>query len=104
MSLTTDFIAELVRAANEVDKLEHPEARGLLQRAVVTIRDMREHIGIPSSQAAHDAVFDLQTIAASIERRDAREISKALLDAADMIRTLHIVLDMVTHISTKPSP
>jgi DNA polymerase III epsilon subunit-like protein len=93
MTATTDFISELVRAANEAHKLEYSEARRLLERSVVTIRDMREHIGIPASNTSHDAVFDLQTVAASIERHDTGKTSRALLDAADMIRTLHIVLD-----------
>ncbi|WP_291164238.1 hypothetical protein [Ensifer sp. SSB1] len=36
---------------------------------------------------------DLQTTAAAIERRTDDHVRAALLDAADMIRTLHIVLD-----------
>jgi hypothetical protein len=46
----------------------------------------------------------MRTASASIERRDTSEISKSLLDAADMILTLHIVLDTRTQISTKLSP
>lgn len=45
----------------------------------------------------------MRTASASIERRDTSEISKYLLDAADMIRALHIVLEH-TQISTKLSP
>lgn len=52
MSLTTDFIAELIRAANEADKLTPFEVRRLLNRSVATIRDMREQTGIPGSNRA----------------------------------------------------
>lgn len=106
MSTTTDFIAELVRAANEVQKLQGLETRRLLERSIVTIRDMREEIGIPSSGTAMDAVVDIQrTEALLIQGRATNERVKAsLLDAADMIRTLHIVLDTETRIATHQAP
>jgi hypothetical protein len=59
LSSTTDFIAELVRAANEVEMLRGEEARHLLNRAITTIRDMREKIGMPGAHTAADAVIDL---------------------------------------------
>ncbi len=93
MSLITAFIAELVRAANHVEQLTNFEKRRLLERAVVTIREMREQVGIPESRTAADAVIDLQTTAGGIERRSADEVKAALLDAAEMIRILRIILD-----------
>ncbi len=93
MSLTTAFISELVWAANQVDQLTNFEKRRLLDRAVVTIREMREEVGIPESKTAADAVIDLQTTAAGIDRRTGDEVKAALLDAADMIRILRIILD-----------
>lgn len=93
MSLTTAFVAELVRAANHVERLTDFEKRRLLERAVVTIRDMREQVGIPESKTAADAVIDLQTVAGGIERRSADEVKAAILDAAEMIRVLKIILD-----------
>ncbi|CDN58486.1 Hypothetical protein RG1141_PB01380 (plasmid) [Neorhizobium galegae bv. officinalis bv. officinalis str. HAMBI 1141] len=98
MSSTTDFIAELVRAANEVEKLQGEEARRLLNRAITTIRDMRETIGIPGGHTAADAVIDLQTAAVALGNRSHEQIKTALLDAASMIRDLHIVLDTGTEI------
>ncbi|KSV89111.1 hypothetical protein [Sinorhizobium sp. GL28] len=41
MSLTTAFNSELVWAANLVEHLTNFEKRRLLERAVVTIREMR---------------------------------------------------------------
>lgn len=40
MSLTTDFSAELIRAANEAGRLSPFEVKRLLNRSVATIRDM----------------------------------------------------------------
>ncbi|WP_026613061.1 hypothetical protein [Ensifer aridi] len=93
MSLTTDFIAELIRAANEADKLNPFEIKRLLNRAVATIRDMREQTGIPGSNRAKDVVIDLQIAAARADALAADEIRDNLLDAADIIRTLKIILD-----------
>ena len=93
MSLTTAFISELVWAANQVEQLTSFEKRRLLGRAVVTIREMRDQVGIPESKTAADPVIDLQTTAAGIDRRTHDQVMAALLDAADMIRTLRIILD-----------
>lgn len=93
MTATTDFIAELFRAANEVNKLTSSEKRHLLQRAIVTIRDMRHAIGIPPSRTAADALIDISTVAAAVERRPNQEVQEALLEAAGMIRDLRIVID-----------
>ncbi|XKM37834.1 hypothetical protein A4U53_001115 (plasmid) [Rhizobium ruizarguesonis] len=41
MSYTADFISELTRAANEVDKLSTDEYRRLVERAVRMVREMR---------------------------------------------------------------
>lgn len=95
MSSITDFVAELVRAANEVHRLGDFEKRRLLERAVTTIRDMRDEVGILQSRTAADAVIDLQTTAAAIYhgKHSSGEVKAALLHAAEMIRALKIVLD-----------
>lgn len=93
MSLTTAFISELVWSANQVEHLTAFEKRRLLERAVVTIREMREQVGIAASKTEPDPVIDLQTTAAGIERHTGDNVRSALLDAANMIRTLRIMLD-----------
>lgn len=50
-------------------------------------------VGIPESKTAADAVIDLQTTASGIERRTHDHVKAALLDAAEMIRVLRIILD-----------
>lgn len=49
MSLTTAFISELIKAANEADRLSPFEIKQLLNRSVAIIRDMREQTGIRGS-------------------------------------------------------
>lgn len=93
MSLTTAFISELVWAANQVEHLTNFEKRRLLERAVATIREMRDQVGIPESKTAADPVIDLQTAAGGIERRTHEHVKAALLDAAEMIRVLRIILE-----------
>ncbi|CDZ64269.1 hypothetical protein [Neorhizobium galegae] len=104
MSSTTDFIAELVRAANEVETLHGEEAPRLLNRAITTIRDMRETIGIPGGHTAADVVIDLQTtaVALGLGNRSPDQVKAALLNAAGIIRDLHIVLDTGTEIQIEP--
>ncbi|VTZ61746.1 hypothetical protein [Sinorhizobium medicae] len=90
MSLTTTFIAELIRAANEMDKLSPFEIERLLNRSVATIREMREQTGVPGSSRAKDVVIFK---AARADALAEEEIRDNLLDAADIIRTLKILLD-----------
>uniref|UniRef100_UPI0031019506 hypothetical protein n=1 Tax=Neorhizobium sp. EC2-8 TaxID=3129230 RepID=UPI0031019506 len=98
MSLTTDFIVELIRAANEIDKLTASEKNRLLDRAAAIIRDMRGQVGIPATRTRADAVVELQVVAASVPfgRRTNEQVKAVLLNAAAMIRDLHIVLDTKT--------
>lgn len=105
MTLTNSFIAELVRDANRLDHLDDYQKRRMLERAVTTIRDMRETIGIPPGPG-RDRLLEIQTVALSIELgwRSDEEVRNALLLAAAMIRDLHIVLDSKTDISiVKPA-
>lgn len=100
MTVTNSFIAELVRDANKLDHLDDYQKRRMLERAVTTIRDMRETIGIPPGPG-RDSLLDIHTVALSIERgwHSDEGIRNALLLAAGMIRELHIVLDSKTDIS-----
>lgn len=103
MSAVTEFVVELVRAANEVEKLGNFERQRLFERAVTTIRDMRETIGIPSLQADADKIVDLQVMVAArgVQATSLQEGREALLTAAGMIRDLHIILDTGTEIEVR---
>lgn len=95
MIVSSAFVAELIRAANGVERLSNVKKRQLLERAVTTIRAMRDEIGIRQSRTAADAVIDLQTtaVALSVGKRSDDQVKAALLHAAEMIRALNIILD-----------
>lgn len=92
MSTTTAFISELIRAANTAEKLTEDERRRLTDRGARTIREMRLETGIRPGRGK-DVLFDLEIAALKAESRSTDQIKAVLLDMADMIRTLKIVLD-----------
>lgn len=55
--------------------------------------ECRSLVGIPKSKTEADPVIDLQTAALGIERRTHDQVNASLMDAADMIRVLRIILD-----------
>ncbi|CAN7632523.1 hypothetical protein [Pararhizobium sp. LjRoot238] len=93
MTATTDFIAELVRAANEVAKLPPMERGRLLKRAIATIRNMRDIVGFPTCGSAADSLKAIGALAGSTGSRPDADVRAALLEAAGMIRDLRIVMD-----------
>ena len=95
MSATTDFIAELVRAANEVGKLSPHDVSDMLDRSVNTIRELRrdlEIVPVPDK----DALVYIHTVSAGAARVPREEWHHGLLHAAEMIRGLRIVHDTGT--------
>ncbi|MDQ0324053.1 hypothetical protein QO002_006260 [Pararhizobium capsulatum DSM 1112] len=89
----TDIIAELLRAANEVETLGATQISRLLDRSIDTIRDMRQQIGVEQNRLSRDVVIYLQTASARARGLPPDQAKDALLDAADTIRTLKMVLD-----------
>lgn len=87
------FVSELLRAANDVERLGPPEVRRLLHRAIVCIRDQREFVGIAGSGTPSDEIIVLMNVATRAERFTRSDWARALLDAAEMIRALRIVAD-----------
>lgn len=88
-------MAELVRAANRVEKLGDSERVRLFEQAVSTIRGMCATIHAPAARADADRMIELQLLVAARGARatDPNSIRDALLTAAGMIRDLHIILD-----------
>ena len=95
MSSTTDFITELYRTANEVGKLTAFEKRRLIERAARTVKQMRVQIALSSlpRRDGQDVLVDIATVGAEIASAPNQIVSHPLLEAADLIRTLKIVLD-----------
>ncbi|MGG7539828.1 hypothetical protein [Rhizobium sp. Nf11,1] len=93
MSLKTDFIAELIRAANGVEKLTHYEVSRLLDRSIDTIRDMRRQTSVAGIHSARDVLIDLRLCSERVRDLPPEQVRDALIDAADVLRSLKIVLD-----------
>lgn len=93
MSDTTDFISRLSRSANQIEQIGSDERKQFINRAIALVRHFRKQVIIQPRRTAPDALIDVMSIAASIDRRANGEVQAAFLDAADMIRTLKIVLD-----------
>lgn len=102
MNLTSGFVSELVRAANQIEKLSISEVRRLLQRSIATIRDLRQAVGIPADGTANDALVRLKLASEGVERLVHEKQAEALLEAADLIRTLGIVHQSGTQVSVRP--
>jgi hypothetical protein len=94
LSATTDFIVELVRAANELGPLSVDERRRLVKRGLRMVREMRVESGIRPSRRREDPLREIEIAALMAEAAGNNDDLKGvLLDLADMIRTLKIVLD-----------
>jgi len=93
VSTTTDFVAELVRAANMVEKIGDDERGRLLDRAWRTILDGRQRVGMTPSRTRADKAIDILSMSKSIGLYLDDQMKAALLEAASMIRDLKIILD-----------
>lgn len=94
MSSTTDFIAELIRAANEIHLLAPVECLRLIERAAATMQAQRDLLAtrervVPLS---FDVTADLERL--KQEASNLPEVLSAvvMLKRADEIRRLHILL------------
>ncbi len=93
MTIATDLITELMRAANHIDRVDHIQRRRLIERADEAIREMRMETGIAPSPHERDLVIDIFTIGSHADDQPDETCVRAMLDAADLIRMLHITLD-----------
>jgi len=93
MSSIHAFICELIRAANEVEKLTPREMSRLLDRSVDTIRDLRGQTEIAGSRRARDVLIDLQIASSRARDLSPEDARDTLLDAAEIIRALWIMLE-----------
>jgi hypothetical protein len=94
MTNPANFVTELYRAGNEAGKLTPFEAKRLLERAAAAIRDMLS--AVPETGLLEDIDDRLSLIegfAKDIVGLPPQLLAHVLLDAADLIRALRIVLD-----------
>jgi hypothetical protein len=109
--VATPFISELIRAANEAEKLTKPERARLLERAAATLRDYRYQINYSEAPAndggPNDAPHRWSEMARLIYLFSPGEVAQELLDAADLIKTARMLMDVKLEVSTakdKTSP
>lgn len=95
--MTTDVVSDLIRAANQTDKLSCIARSRLLARAAETISEYREALDFTPTNnlGSGDIVFDLYQMAYSIELFGSTAVSEAMLKAVAAIRTLRIELDEI---------
>ncbi|WDZ81580.1 hypothetical protein PWG15_35160 (plasmid) [Ensifer adhaerens] len=84
-------IADLIRAANEIEKLSPQQIGRLLEQSVDTIRDMREQIGGVGGGRARDVTIDLQAASSRAPDLSPEDARDSLLDAAYFIRVLRMM-------------
>ncbi|MCJ8056965.1 hypothetical protein GB928_025605 [Shinella curvata] len=89
----SDFIAELIRAANDVERLPESTKLRLLGRAYVTIINAREEIESQRQEAYRQAGADLISVTGHVGALSSQDVKSLLLDAAEMIRQIKIVID-----------
>src|SRR5689334_9968286 len=82
--LVAAFISELLRSANEVERLGNHERCRLLRRAAITIQDHGVQIGSGPSEGG--IVDDLNYMADSIDLHGSKEVSVMMLDAIAVIK------------------
>lgn len=94
---TQRFISELIRAANEVEKLWQIEKTNLLFRSAATITDMREQIGMSGTPANDgrkgDIVHRLREAGKNAGGMTDDQVSAALLEAVEIIKVCKVLLD-----------
>lgn len=97
MESVAAFISELIRAANETDRLTEQEKARLLQRAASTIRDYRELIDYSETPANDrgqgDIVFELNAMASAIDLFPADRVSAMLIEAVEVIKACRVLLE-----------
>jgi hypothetical protein len=91
----SDLIAELTRAANNLDKRNNHQRKRLVEEAIIAIEHLRDSAEVTAKLSASDPAFELQFISAAITigwATDSR-VKMALLAAACEIRELSVLLD-----------
>jgi hypothetical protein len=88
-----ELIARLIRAANSPAKIGRTERADILYQAILSITDLRHQAGIPATDASRDGIIRLKDVAGQQDAVVSSEQAAAFLDAAEMIRTLRVVVD-----------
>lgn len=93
---TASFVSELIRVANEVDRLTLFERRRLLERAANVIRDCRGNIGWTDQKAEYppsEIETQLRIAAREISAVGADVVASLMLCAARTMNDLRVIAD-----------
>jgi hypothetical protein len=89
----SDFRADAVASVAPSPERHLDQISRLFDRAIDTIRDMREQTGAVEAHRARDVLIDLRISSERARDLSTEEVRDALVDAADVIRTLKILLE-----------
>lgn len=94
MSSTTDFIAELIRAANEIHSVTPVESLRLIERAAAAIQAQRDLLAIGGRVVplSFDVTADLEKLKRAAPILPEVLSAVVMLKCADEIRRLRILL------------
>jgi hypothetical protein len=87
---------ELVRAANRVPLLGDPEKQRLLDLAAYTLKEGRRRVAFSEPENDWDLdepTFRWRVMSIAVHEHSDDEVQAALLEAAELIRELKIILD-----------
>lgn len=95
---TQRFISELIRAANEAERLTLLERANLLRRAAAIVRDYRANLSelgvtVGTATDADDVTREWSEIARLIQMFSAQEVAEALLEAVAVIKACRVLLE-----------
>lgn len=93
MKAISDVIAELVHAANIAGRLSDDEKLFLLNHAYVTIQAGAEALDDLEAAADSDVALDILSSSKMVSQLSDEEFKSLLLEAAEMIRSIKIMLD-----------
>lgn len=95
MGVSSDLIARVVRSANTLENQSHVEVSRLINRAIAEVEELRAEAGIIPIPN-RDALTHVREVAVQSSQLPKEEWRRALLDAAEMIRDLHILIESGT--------
>lgn len=93
--MTDKFIRQLIHAANSVEQLQSTQRRHLLTRSIVIIHELIEKLDYLGPERINGAKAYTQQLAIAqiYALRSVEDVKRCLLDAANVIRDLKIIVE-----------
>ena len=100
-------VGELLRGANRIGLLGAPEKQRLLELAAKTVEEGRRRVALSGPQQGwhpEEPTFRWRTMSIMIRDQDDDRVQAALLEAAEIIRALKIILDAKDEVLAENKP